>query len=72
MGDLVDYFVLVESTHTFVGTEKPLFYAENKELFQRYSEKIVHAMNAFLTKKNGEYDIIHEGYQLAIQKKTGI
>ena len=33
---------------------------------------IYNAMNAFLTKKNGEYDIIHEGYQLAIQKKTGI
>ena len=33
---------------------------------------IYHAMNAFLTKKNGEYGIIHKGYQLAIQKKTGI
>jgi hypothetical protein len=24
--DIVDYFIIVESTHTFSGKEKPLFY----------------------------------------------
>ena len=36
LNDIVDYFVLVESTHTFVGKEKPLFYKENKQLFKEF------------------------------------
>jgi beta-1,4-mannosyl-glycoprotein beta-1,4-N-acetylglucosaminyltransferase len=39
---VVDYFVLVESTHTFVGKEKPLFYQENKHLFEKFNDKIIH------------------------------
>jgi beta-1,4-mannosyl-glycoprotein beta-1,4-N-acetylglucosaminyltransferase len=42
LNDYVDYFVLVESTHTFVGKEKPLFYQENKELFKEFNHKIIH------------------------------
>jgi len=38
----VDYFILVESTHTFVGKEKPLLYNENKELFKKFNHKIIH------------------------------
>ena len=38
----VDYFVLVESTRTFSGETKPLFYEENKELFREFHTKIVH------------------------------
>ena len=38
----VDYFVLVESTRTFSGEIKPLFYEENKELFRQFHTKIVH------------------------------
>ena len=33
LNDVVDYFIIVESTHTFVGKEKTLYYQENKELF---------------------------------------
>jgi len=40
LNDVVDYFVIVESTHTFVGKEKRLFFNENKHLFD--SEKIIH------------------------------
>jgi len=40
----VDYFVLVESTRTFSGEEKPLFYKENKELFRQFYTKIVHVV----------------------------
>jgi len=40
----VDYFVIVESTHTFVGKEKPLFYNENKHLFENFAKKIIHVI----------------------------
>ena len=42
LNDYVDYFVLVEATHTFVGKEKPLYYEENKELFKEFNHKIMH------------------------------
>jgi beta-1,4-mannosyl-glycoprotein beta-1,4-N-acetylglucosaminyltransferase len=42
LNDYVDYFVLVEATHSFVGKEKSLFYQENKELFKEFNHKIIH------------------------------
>ena len=42
LNDCVDYFVLVEATHTHVGKIKPLFYQENKELFKEFNHKIIH------------------------------
>ena len=42
LNDIVDFFVLVESTHTFVGKEKQLFYQENKHLFEKFNHKIIH------------------------------
>ena len=43
--DVVDFFILVESTHTFVGREKQLFYQENKQLFEKYNNKIIHVIH---------------------------
>ncbi len=40
--DHVDYFVLVESTETFSAEPKPLYYQENKHLFTKYQDKIIH------------------------------
>ena len=40
----MDFFVLVESTLTFVGNEKPLFYQENKHLFEKFNDKIIHVV----------------------------
>ena len=40
--DIVDYFVIVEATHTFVGNEKKLYFNENKHLFEKFQDKIVH------------------------------
>ena len=40
----VDAFVLVESTRTFIGTLKPLFYHENRERYAKYADKIVHVV----------------------------
>ena len=38
----VDYFVIVESPMTFTGEKKPLFFEENKNLFEKYIDKIKH------------------------------
>jgi beta-1,4-mannosyl-glycoprotein beta-1,4-N-acetylglucosaminyltransferase len=45
LDDVVDFFVLVESTHTFVGNPKPLIYDEISKIdpfFRRYKDKILH------------------------------
>ena len=42
LDDLVDYFVIVESTHTFVGKEKPLIFRDNAAQYAEYSHKIIH------------------------------
>ena len=41
---VIDYFIIVESTHTFVGKEKPLFFNMNKHLFDKFSDKIIHVI----------------------------
>jgi beta-1,4-mannosyl-glycoprotein beta-1,4-N-acetylglucosaminyltransferase len=40
--DYVDHFVLVESSLTHSGNPKPFYFEENKHLFERYLDKIVH------------------------------
>jgi beta-1,4-mannosyl-glycoprotein beta-1,4-N-acetylglucosaminyltransferase len=42
LGDIVDYFVINESTITFTGKKKPLYFAENKERFKKWQDKIIH------------------------------
>jgi beta-1,4-mannosyl-glycoprotein beta-1,4-N-acetylglucosaminyltransferase len=42
LNDIVDYFVIVEATHTFTGKEKKLFFNENKHLFDKFNDKIIH------------------------------
>jgi beta-1,4-mannosyl-glycoprotein beta-1,4-N-acetylglucosaminyltransferase len=42
LNDVVDFFVLVEAMHTHVGKVKPLFYQENKHLFEKFNHKIIH------------------------------
>lgn len=41
---VVDKFILVESTHTHSGIEKPLYFKENKERYSTYSDKIIHVI----------------------------
>lgn len=38
----VDRFVIVESTTTFAGAKKPLYYSENRHLFKDFEDKIIH------------------------------
>lgn len=42
LNDVVDYFVLVESTYTFMSHPKELYYEKNKSRFEKYKDKIVH------------------------------
>lgn len=45
--DVVDYFVLIEGTKTHSNLEKPLFFNENKNLFSKYLDKIIHRTTNF-------------------------
>lgn len=42
LNDIVDYFVIVESKYTFSGKEKKLYLEENKHLFEKFKDKIIH------------------------------
>jgi len=42
MYDHVDKFVLVEACETFRGKPKPFYFAENKHLFEKFADKIIH------------------------------
>ena len=42
--DVVDKFVLVESPQTFKGFSKPLYFAENKERFAKFLDKVIHVV----------------------------
>lgn len=44
LNDYVDYFVLVEGTKTFVGLDKPLLFAENKDKFKKFEDKIIYVL----------------------------
>jgi beta-1,4-mannosyl-glycoprotein beta-1,4-N-acetylglucosaminyltransferase len=41
LDDYVDYFIIVEATHTHVGNVKELYYEKNKEKFSKFSKKII-------------------------------
>jgi beta-1,4-mannosyl-glycoprotein beta-1,4-N-acetylglucosaminyltransferase len=40
--DVVDYFIIVEATHTFAGHSKELFFQKNRHVFAKFSSKIIH------------------------------
>ena len=42
MNDVVDKFVISESTVTFSGMPKPLYFQENREMFDEFKDKIIH------------------------------
>ena len=45
--DVVDHFVIVESTKTHSGSDKKSFYLENKDIFSKYESKIIHVLESF-------------------------
>lgn len=42
LNEVVDYFVLVESTQTFAGQKKQLFFQKYKSRFKKFLNKIIH------------------------------
>ena len=42
--DIVDYFVIVELTKTHTGKDKELYFENNKKLFEKYMDKIIHVI----------------------------
>jgi beta-1,4-mannosyl-glycoprotein beta-1,4-N-acetylglucosaminyltransferase len=42
--DKVDNFILIESTKTFTGSIKPLYYSLNKDEFEKWNDKIIHVV----------------------------
>lgn len=44
LSPVVDKFVISEATETFSGLKKPLYYEENKELFEEFADKIIHVV----------------------------
>jgi len=47
LSEVVDYFVLCESSTTHSGKSKPLYYAESKERFSAFNDRIVHLICDF-------------------------
>ncbi len=40
--EIVDHFVIVEANLTFSGNPKPFYFAENRDAFGRYADKIIY------------------------------
>ena len=57
--DVVDYFVIAESNHTHTGDPKPLVFAENKELFEKYLGKILYVEIPRMPGEGGAWDVEH-------------
>jgi beta-1,4-mannosyl-glycoprotein beta-1,4-N-acetylglucosaminyltransferase len=55
--NIVDYFIIVESTCTFMGYKKPLYYVDHKSLFTPYQEKIIHILVDDFPHKQPHVDI---------------
>lgn len=54
--DIVDNFILVESTKTFSGNSKELFYEKNKHLYEKYQDKIIHIIVDDMPTTNNAWD----------------
>lgn len=67
LNDVVDYFVLTESTRTFTGKPKPLYYEENKDRFKQFSHKIRH-----IIVNDSEYDKSISVWQREFDQKNSV
>ena len=52
LNPIVDRFVLVESNQTFSGNMKPLYFAENRERWSMFLDKIIHVVVDDMPKLN--------------------
>jgi beta-1,4-mannosyl-glycoprotein beta-1,4-N-acetylglucosaminyltransferase len=42
LDEVVDFFVIVEMTHTFAGNPKPMYFTENRERYKQFENKIIY------------------------------
>ena len=42
LNNIIDYFILVEANQTHTGNKKGLFFDENKNLYEKFKNKIIH------------------------------
>jgi beta-1,4-mannosyl-glycoprotein beta-1,4-N-acetylglucosaminyltransferase len=78
LNEKVDYFLIVESSETFSGIKKPLYFQENANRFSRWKDKVLHyvvddypndnliyqfAINSQNTGKKKEHWWVREFYQ---------
>ncbi len=61
----VDYFVINEATKTFSGLDKPLYYLENKDRFEKFQDKIIH--NVVPLPTNQELDELGKYYNTPVR-----
>jgi beta-1,4-mannosyl-glycoprotein beta-1,4-N-acetylglucosaminyltransferase len=72
----VDYFVISECDYTFSGVKKPFYFEENKGLFSKFLDKIIHVKNldtnnidilnnVYENKQKNVYDKIIEYFNVA-------
>jgi beta-1,4-mannosyl-glycoprotein beta-1,4-N-acetylglucosaminyltransferase len=62
--DVVDYFVISETTKSHANNPKKLFFEENKSMFDKFSDKIIHI------KHNFPEDILNMGTKIGNDKYT--
>jgi beta-1,4-mannosyl-glycoprotein beta-1,4-N-acetylglucosaminyltransferase len=72
--DIVDYFVICESSKTFSGLDKPLYFNKNKDRYERFKDKILYycipankqdikieIINEYFTNENKSFSHKHNG-----------
>ena len=70
LNDYVDKFVIYENSWTFSGNKKPLYFEENKQMFSKFSDKIVHIKSNTRGKDNWKreyaqrYEVLLKGVSL--------
>ena len=56
LSHVVDYFIICEATHTFVGNVKSLIFADNRDLFAEYKDQIIHVVVDDLPNNGNPWD----------------
>ena len=62
--DVVDYFVISETTKSHADNPKKLYFEENKQMFEKFSDKIIHIKHDF------PEDILNMGKKIGDDKYT--
>lgn len=67
LDQVVDYFVIVESTKTFTGKDKPLYFKDNIDRYQKFQNKIRHVVV-----RDGDYEYTDCAWQMEFNQRNAI